>query len=190
MNKQNQNQNQKVADLQVIQTKQAMDAAMMSVSYSGNAIVPDTDKDNLDEMSLEQLNEYIVNRSAVMREYVKKKRTGFYASDMIPPICHIDVPLKGNIENVLACFSNTLAAALFSESQYIKIHKDFETLSSIVESEQCLIFDFLSKNGLMEKFNKFVNLNKKSPKKKNDFTIMGLNVRSYARDVAKKSENP
>ena len=83
MNKQNQNQNQKVTDLQVIQTRQAMDAA---------AIVPDTDKDNPDEMSLEQLNEYIVDRSAVMREYVKKKRTGFYVSDIIPPICHIDVP--------------------------------------------------------------------------------------------------
>ena len=149
MNKQNQNQN--VAELQVKQTRNAVMTPVCN-----------PDKGNPGGMSLNQLNEYIVNRSAVIRECVREKRTGFHTSDIIPPICHIDAPLGKNIESVLSCFSNTLAAALFSESQYIKIHKDFETLSSIVESEQTLIFDFLSKNGLMEKFNEFVNLNKKN----------------------------
>ena len=163
MNKQNQNQNQKVADLHVIQTKQVKDTVMMSVSYSENAIALDTDKGNPGRMSLKQLNEYIVNRSAVICEYVREKRAGSHASGILPPICYADAPLNKNIDSVLACFSSTLAAALFSESQYIKIHKDFEALSSIVDSERYLIFDFLSKNGLIEKFNEFVNLNKKNP---------------------------
>ena len=153
MNKKNQNQN--VAKLHVNQTRSTVMTPVCN-----------PDKGNPGGMSLKQLNEYIVNRSAVIREYVREKWTGFHTSDIMPPICHADAPLNKNIDSVLASFSSTLAAALFSEKQYIKIHKDFEILSSIVESEQTLIFGFLSKNGLSEKFNEFVNLNKKNLTKK------------------------
>ena len=96
---------------------------------------------------------------------MREKRTGFHTSGILPPICYADAPLNKNIDSVLASFSSTLAAAFFCETQYIKTHRDFEALSSIVESEQTLIFDFLSKNGLMENFNEFVKLNKKNLKK-------------------------
>ena len=130
-------------------------------SAEQTSLVHDTDKGNAG-MSLERVNEYLVKRSKVICEYVRKSRRGFHTSDILPPICCIDRTLHENIENVLACFSNTLAAALYSESQYIKIHKDFEALSSIVESEKYLIFDFLSENGLSGKFNEFVSRSKTS----------------------------
>ena len=122
-------------------------------------LIHDTDKDNA-AMSLEQLNEYLVKRSAVICEYARKKRQVGYTSDIIPPICYIDVPLQKNIDNVLACFSNTLAAALSSETRYIQALQSFEALSNIVESEKYLIFDFLSENGLAEKFNEYVKSKK------------------------------
>ena len=112
------------------------------------------------EMNIEQINEYLVNRSDVIREYARKKRQVVHTSDILPPICYIDVPLQKNIDNVLACFSSTLAAALCSEAKYIKIHKDLEALCSIVESEKYLIFDFLSENGLTDKFNEYVKSKK------------------------------
>lgn len=75
----------------------------------------------------------------------------------MPPICYDKYTLVENINNVLACFSNTLGAALFSESECIKALNNFETLSRIVDSEKYLIFDFLSENGLAERFNEYVN---------------------------------
>jgi len=62
---------------------------------------------------------------------------------------------------VFATLNNTISAALFCESEYIKIHRDFETLSSIVQSEKFLIFDFLAENGLSGKFNAYVKSKKK-----------------------------
>jgi hypothetical protein len=91
---------------------------------------------------------------------VRKSRRGLHTSDILPPICHGGWTLHDNIKNVLACFSNTLAAALSSEARYIQTHKDFEALSSIVEAEKFLIFDFLNENGLTGKFNEFVNRQK------------------------------
>ena len=111
------------------------------------------------EMSMEQLNEYLVNRSKGICENVRKSRVKrAWTSDIVPPLCHADSNLYQNIKNVLACFSNTLAAALFCESEYIRIFNDFETLSSVVDEEKHLIFDFLSKNGLTEKFNEYTTL--------------------------------
>jgi hypothetical protein len=115
------------------------------------------------EMSIEEPNEYLVQRAGVICEYVRKNRSGCYTSDILPPICSDRWNIHKNIDNVLACFSSTLAAALSAESKYIKIHKDFEALSSFVESEKFLIFDFLSENGLSGKFNEFVNLKKIRP---------------------------
>ena len=131
------------------------------------ALIPANDKGNA-EMSIGQLNEYLVNRSAVICEYVRKQRRELpkgkipHTSDVIPPICYIDMSLQENIKNVLACFSNTLAAALSSETHYIQALENFEALSSIVETEKYLIFDFLSENGLAGKFTEFVKLQKAS----------------------------
>ncbi|MDR1339401.1 MAG: hypothetical protein LBK58_05040 [Prevotellaceae bacterium] len=120
------------------------------------SLVHDTDKGE-EGMNLEQLNEYLVKRSDVICEYVRKKRTGYHASDILPPVCQSDAPLHKNIESVLTCFSHTLGAALFSESFSMKLLKDFEALRNIVEDEKYLIYDFLSRNGLNERFNEFVH---------------------------------
>ena len=119
------------------------------------ALIQATGKSNAG-MSLEQLNECLVKRSAVIREYVRTNRQGFYTSDIVPPLCYIDRPLHSNIDNVLACFSHTLAAALSNERRTLEMTKNFEALSSIIEGEKRLIFDFLSENGLTGKFNDFV----------------------------------
>jgi hypothetical protein len=111
-----------------------------------------------------QLNEYLVKRSAVICEKVRKERMKYrtggipHTTDIIPPYCSIGAPLNKNIENVMACFNNTLMAALFCEHQHIKIFNDFEALSSVVEGEKNLIFEFLSENSLVGKFNEFVIL--------------------------------
>lgn len=115
---------------------------------------PDKDSTGL---TLEALNERLVKKAVVLCEYVREKRTGCHSSDIMPPICYAGATLSQNIDSVLTCFGYTLASALFSESQYIKIFRDFEALSKTVDSEKYLIFDFLSKNNLTEKFNTFVN---------------------------------
>ena len=111
-------------------------------------------------MSIGQLNEYLCSRSAVICEYVRKKRRGFHTSGIFPPICFNGTTLQENIDNVLECFKRTLSAALLSETRYIQALENFEALSSIVETEKYLIFDFLSENGLAGKFNEFVKLQK------------------------------
>jgi hypothetical protein len=73
-----------------------------------------------------------------------------------PLISYKENTLNQNIDSVLACFSNTLSAALFFESDNLKLLKNFECLSSIVESEKYLIFDFFTENVLAEKFNEYV----------------------------------
>ena len=145
-------------------------------SSGQSALVHETDKVNSGEMSLKQLNEYLVSSSREICELARKSRTGGHTSDILPPICYINNTLYENISNVLACFSNTLAAALFSESQYIKIHKDFEALSSIVETEKYLIFDFLSENDLTEKFIEFVNNEKQTDEAKKSNTLTTFNM--------------
>lgn len=112
------------------------------------------------EMSLDQLNEYLIKRASAICKLIKGKSAGTYTSDIIPPICSIDMSLHQNIDNVLACFSNTLAAALFSESEYIRIFKNFENLSGIVDEERFLLFEFLSENNLSGKFNEFLQEHK------------------------------
>jgi len=117
---------------------------------------------NNDKMNIEQLNEYLVKRSKVLCEYVRKERIKYqkggipHTSDIIPPICHIDMPLHKNIDNALACYSNTLSAALFCESEYIKKFEELEAFGSIINDEKDLFFDFLTKNDLTGKFNEFV----------------------------------
>lgn len=111
---------------------------------------------SVNKMNPDQLNHYLIKRANVICEYVRKKRTEFHTSDIMPPICQPNNSLQKNIDSVLACFGQTLAAALFSESQYIKILNDFEILSGTVESEKYLIFDFLNENGLGERFNDYI----------------------------------
>jgi hypothetical protein len=119
------------------------------------ALVHEKDKGNAG-MSFEQLNEYLIGRSGEICEYVRKRREGCHTSDIIPPLCYKENTLNQNIDSVLACFSNTLSAALFFESDNLKLLKNFKCLSSIVESEKYLIFGFLTENGLTEKFNEYV----------------------------------
>jgi len=114
------------------------------------------------EMSMAQINMHLIQRASVICEYVREKRTGLYTSDILPPICYVNNTLYENIESVLACFSNTLAAALHSEIKHIEISKNFETLSCIVDDEKYLIFDFLNENGLTERFNEFVKKSNKA----------------------------
>ena len=125
------------------------------------ALIPANDKGN-EVMSIGQLNEYLVKRSAVICEYVRKKRAELpkgkipHTSDVIPPLCYSETTLKENIKNLMACFSNTLVAALSSETMYIQTLENFEALGSIVEAEKFLIFEFLRENGLTGKFNEFM----------------------------------
>ena len=123
------------------------------------ALIPAKDKGS-EVMNIGQLNEYLCSRSAVICEYVRKKRRGFHTSGIFPPICFNGTTLQENIDNVLECFKRTLSAALSSEARYIQALENFEALSSIVETEKYLIFDFLSENGLAGKFNEFVKLQK------------------------------
>ena len=113
-------------------------------------------------MSIEELNEYLVKEaSAVCRHFREARGKTGHTSGIIPPICSDRMSLKDNIKNLLACFNNTLSAALFSEREYIRIFRNFETLTNTIDSERYLIFDFLSENGMAEKFNDYVNEKRK-----------------------------
>lgn len=109
-----------------------------------------------DKISIEELNELLVERTKTLREYVRVKRQSSNTSDILPPMCYNEYSISQNIDSLLSCYGSTLAAALFCEKEYIKMHADFEDLSSIVQSEKLLIFDFLSENGLADKFNEYV----------------------------------
>ena len=112
-------------------------------------------------MNMGQLNERLVEQAKSICENVRLQRDKYrtdgipHTSDIIPPLCSIKRTLHQNIDNVFACYSNTLSAALFCEAQYIKKFEELEALCAIVDGEKHLIFDFLSKNGLIEKFNEF-----------------------------------
>ena len=112
-------------------------------------------------MDMEQLNRYIVTQARSICENVRKQRDEYrtdgipHTSDIIPPFCYMESSLRENIDNMFACYSNTLSAALFCESQYIKKDEELEALETIVKGEKQVFFDFLSKNGLTEKFNEF-----------------------------------
>lgn len=118
-------------------------------------LIHDTDKDDTG-MSIEQVNEYLVKRSAVICEHVRKSRRGSHTSDIIPPICYIGQSLQENIKSVLACFSNTLSAALSSEAKYIQTLHKYEALDVVTETERNLMFDFLSEGDLVGKFDEFI----------------------------------
>jgi len=113
-----------------------------------------------DEVSAGQFNKYLIAWSEVVckrtNELKKKYNNGFHATDITPPGCYPGMSLNENIDSLFAGYNNTIVAALFCESEYIKTHRNFEALSSIVEIEKTLIFDFLSENGLTEKFNNYV----------------------------------
>ena len=117
-------------------------------------------------MTLEQLNEYIVKRAAVIRGKMRNERMKFWpggmphTTDIIPPYCHSNVSLHKNIENLMASYNNTVLAALFCEHQSIKTFNEFRALSNVVDGERSLIFEFLSENDLLGKFNEFVILKK------------------------------
>ena len=124
------------------------------------------------EMSMEQLNEYLIKRTTAMREYAGKERSKYnkingmpHTTNIIPPMCYSGFTLYDNIKNMLACYSNTLSAALFCESRYIRIFNEFEALDSVIDEEKRLIYDFLSKNDLIEKFNTFTTITKLSAAK-------------------------
>ncbi|MDH6356971.1 hypothetical protein [Parabacteroides sp. PF5-9] len=108
------------------------------------------------KISIEELNELLVKRAKALSEYVRTKRQGFHTSDILSPMCYNEYSIFQNIDSLLSCYGSTLAAALFCEKEYVKIHANFEALSSIVQSEKLLIFDFLSENGLADKFNEYV----------------------------------
>jgi len=137
----------------------------MKESSAALTLANETGKDNT-TMSIEQLNEYLVDEATKVCRYIRKLRgTQGYISDIVPPISSVNWTLKHNIKNVMACFSNTLGAALFAERGYISKFREFETLSATISSEKNLIYDFLSENGLSDKFNTYVynkqNLDKK-----------------------------
>ena len=112
-------------------------------------------------IDIDQLNGDLVKQSKSICESVRSMRDKYrtdgipYTSDIIPPFCSIKWTLHANITNLFTCYSNTLSAALFCEAQYIKKFEELEALSAIVNGEKQLVFDFLSKNGLIEKFNEF-----------------------------------
>jgi len=119
-----------------------------------------------DEMNTVQLNEYIAGRSNELVKFEEERRrsvlTGGVISDIHAPFCFAGMPVKLNIDNLFARFKHNLNEAIFFESEYIKIFNDFETLKNIVGSERELIFKFLKKNGLSDKFGEFVRETKKS----------------------------
>jgi len=91
------------------------------------------------KMSIEQLNERLVKESEVICKNVRKARNKYknrngtpLTSDIIPPLCYINMSLHRNIDNVLACFSNTLGSALFYESECIRIFYEFEALATVI----------------------------------------------------------
>ena len=110
---------------------------------------------------LQLINEHLVERANIMRENTRLERLKYkkegipHTTDIISPYCDINSTLGKNIDNLLACYSNTLSAALFSEHEYIKKLEELEALKSIVGDEKSLFFDFLIKNGLVEKFDEF-----------------------------------
>ena len=107
------------------------------------------------------LNKHLVSRAKEICDYTRERRTGGHTSDILPPICYIEHSLYDNINNVLNCFSHTLAAALHSEAQYIATNKSLEDLGRIVDTEKRLIFDFLSENNLIEKFKEWAGFKKR-----------------------------
>ena len=114
-----------------------------------------------DKMSIEQLNEHLVNRSKEVCKSAGERRRECHGgetvtSDIISPYANINNTLLGNIDNVLSCYQNTLMASIFCESQYIKYRREFDKILKIKNRQDDLIFDFLHKNGLTEKFNEFV----------------------------------
>jgi len=80
--------------------------------------------------TFEQLNDYLVKRSQEICENVRLQRDEYrkefiipHTSDIIPPLCYAGMNLQSNIDNLLACFQNTLSAALFCESKYAETLK-------------------------------------------------------------------
>ena len=130
----------------------------LGVKNSSAVLTPASDKGRDNEtMSIQQINEYLVKEATTVCRHFREYRgkTG-YTSDIIPPLCYENTSLKDNIKNMMACFSNTLAAATFSERAYISKFMDYETLSAIVDNEKTLIFEFLNENNLAEKFKAYV----------------------------------
>jgi len=121
---------------------------------------------NENKMNTVQLNEYIAGRSNELVKFAEERRhrsvlTGDVISDIHAPFCFAGMPIKLNIDNLFARFKHNLNEAIFFESEYIKIFNDFETLKNVVGSERELIFKFLKKNGLSDKFGEFVRETKK-----------------------------
>jgi len=113
---------------------------------------------NNSEMSLEQLNEYIILRASDLCEKSKRvraeydKRLPMHTTDIVPPYCNSKGSPYSNIEQIFNCYNNTLMAGLFYETEVIKFQAKSHTF-----------FSFLSKNDLIEKFDEFVymkNFNK------------------------------
>jgi len=119
-----------------------------------------------DKMSLEQLNEYLVEKTAEISERTRKSRLEYKTkglprtSDIVPPYCYADFSLKQNVDSILASLNNTLQAGLFAEFESIKTFNELCSLSKIVKSEKQLIFDFLIENNLTAEFNLFVDSQK------------------------------
>jgi vacuolar-type H+-ATPase catalytic subunit A/Vma1 len=122
--------------------------------------------DKTEKVNLDLLNEHIVSLANKVRGkmvYLRKKyQNGFHTSDIIPPYCRKEYSIMENIDNIFTSFNNTMATGLFLESEYIKMFESQRALSSIIESEKSLIFEFLAENGLIEKFNAFTASKKKS----------------------------
>jgi hypothetical protein len=126
------------------------------IKLNYNVLDLDTDKGN-EEMNTEQINMHLVQRASEICERVIKRRKGHQISDIMLPICYKEYSLVKNINNVLACFSNTLEAALFRESEHIKALNKLEMLSSVANNASYLILGFLIENGLEERFKEYLS---------------------------------
>jgi hypothetical protein len=115
-------------------------------------------------MSIKQLNEYLVGRATALSEKSRKKRAEYdkdlplHTTDIVPPGCYPDWSLKQNIDNLMACYNNTLMAGLFYETEVVKLQVKLGALKAIIDNEKSLIFDFLEEIGLVANFYEFVNL--------------------------------
>ena len=111
-----------------------------------------------DEMSIEQLNEYLIDRANELFDKSRKRRAEYdktlpaHTTDIVPPFCSINWTLLENIENVMNCYNNTLMAGLFYETEVFRLGTKLETLHGTMNKEQCLPFDFLESVGMTEQY--------------------------------------
>ena len=109
-------------------------------------------------MSIEQLNEYLVGMVSEVSEKTSRERAEYdktlmaHTTDINTPYCSINWTLMENLENVMACYNNTLMAGLFYESEVVRLKTKLDALHGAMNKEQCLPFDFLESVGMTAQY--------------------------------------